>query len=66
VHELPPELAAAKIRYADFKSAAQLRRNMHMLSFALDFCSQVDEAQTQSMACLTAAVHCCSLQQNGF
>eukprot|EP00775_Hariotina_reticulata_P011679 gene11679-11822_t len=47
VHELPQELAAAKIKYADFKSMAQLKRNMHMLSFALDFCSQVERPLTK-------------------
>jgi hypothetical protein len=41
VHQLPPELAAAQITFKQFEQMAFLRRNMHVLSFALDFCAQV-------------------------
>lgn len=41
VQQLPPELSDAQITYQQFADMARLRRNMHMLSFALDFCTQV-------------------------
>lgn len=40
---LPPQLAAARISLREFEDMAQLRRNMHLMSFALDFCTQVGQ-----------------------
>jgi hypothetical protein len=45
VHQLPPELAAAQITSQQFEHMVHLRRNMHVLSFALDFCAQVGRQQ---------------------
>lgn len=41
VAELPPHLCNAQISYRDFKAMATLRKSIYVLSFALDFCSEV-------------------------
>lgn len=46
VQQLPPQLAQASITFKQFQDYAQLRRNVHMLAFALDFCTQVGTSGT--------------------
>eukprot|EP00878_Enallax_costatus_P024166 GHUV01025765.1.p1 GENE.GHUV01025765.1~~GHUV01025765.1.p1 ORF type:complete len:470 (+),score=125.94 GHUV01025765.1:256-1665(+) len=41
VDEMPAELANAQISFKDFSSMAHLRQHLYMLSFALDFCYQI-------------------------
>lgn len=41
VQELPAELAGARITYKQFQDMALLRRNRHLVTYALDFCAQV-------------------------
>eukprot|EP00882_Tetradesmus_deserticola_P020479 GHRQ01022126.1.p1 GENE.GHRQ01022126.1~~GHRQ01022126.1.p1 ORF type:complete len:497 (+),score=187.27 GHRQ01022126.1:565-2055(+) len=40
--QLPPQLASARITYKDFKAMASLRSSIYSLSFALDFCTQIE------------------------
>ncbi|WIA10401.1 hypothetical protein OEZ85_010593 [Tetradesmus obliquus] len=40
--QLPPQLAAARISYKDFKAMAALRSSIYSLYFALDFCTQIE------------------------
>lgn len=44
---MPPELAQAGISYAEFAVMGHMRRNLHMLAYALDFCRQVRAAQAE-------------------
>lgn len=41
VQELPAELAGARITFKQFQDMALLRRNRHLVTYALDFCAQV-------------------------
>eukprot|EP00879_Flechtneria_rotunda_P019290 GHRR01020259.1.p1 GENE.GHRR01020259.1~~GHRR01020259.1.p1 ORF type:complete len:441 (+),score=133.17 GHRR01020259.1:639-1961(+) len=41
IQEMPQELASVAVTLADFRMVAHLRRNLHVLTFALDFCTQV-------------------------
>lgn len=41
VQELPPELANAQITFKQFEDVAMMRRNRHLVTYALDFCAQV-------------------------
>jgi hypothetical protein len=46
VQQMPPELQDARITFKQFEDMASLRRNMHQMSFALDFCTQVGGSGT--------------------
>lgn len=44
VDALPPELAQARVRFAEFKEVGAMRRRLNDVSFALKFCRQVGAA----------------------
>jgi len=65
VQQLPPELSDTQITYQQFADMAQLRRNMHKLSFALDFCTQVSTATARQLGSVCGVSHgvgCCCAQ----
>lgn len=41
VDEMPADLANVRVSFKDFSTMAYLRQHLYMLSFALDFCYQV-------------------------
>jgi hypothetical protein len=53
---LPAQLADARITFKQFQDMNLLRRHMYMLSFALDFCAQVNtKAQRATSGPVAAA-----------